>query len=148
VRETVTFAESRCLPALIAAALVVMGVLIILLSTLWYSRLVGMLALLGAIWPLMRSLKPRWILKLEGDRVLFNDLPFKRVTEIHLTHVRAVRIADLTVQGSGADGGIGFQKALVLEGSGRTWSLPLPAMQTEADDVAAEVHRRLRHLQR
>ena len=64
--------------------------------------------LIAALWPLYRSVRPRWVLRLMNGKLLYHDLISKRVTEVELASVTNVRVNKRPIFGVGAEGGNRF----------------------------------------
>jgi hypothetical protein len=143
VKATATFFEARWLPATISGVLILLGVVVLFSASTTATRIVGTCAFLASIWPLFRCLNPRWVVKIEPGKVLLHDLTLRKVTEVDLSKVQSVRIDEITVPNSGADGGIGFQKQIVFQGREHSWTLPLPLLQARVQDVAEAIRSHL-----
>lgn len=103
---------------------------------------VGVLVLV-ACWPMYRSLRPRWVLHIENNKLRFNDLYARKIVEVDLATVVSARLDKTVVFGVGSEGGTGFQKKLVLETPNQTLQFPLPFLAGKAERALAAVRTHL-----
>jgi hypothetical protein len=144
VNHTITYTESRLLPAMIAGCLLLTAVCVSLSAEQFSMRLIVVGALvLAACWPMYRSLRPRWVLHIEKNKLRFNDLYARKVVEVDLATVVSARLDKTVVSGVGSEGGIGFQKKLVLETPTQALQLPLPFLAGKAERALAAVRNAL-----
>lgn len=140
VSKSLTITEARILPAGIAIFSMLIGTLALFsdaASTV--SRWIAVAMFVVAVWPLYRGFRPRWVLRLENGKLLYQDLSSKRITEVDMTAVTNVRINKTVTSGVGAEGGIGFQNELVLEVSNQPVVLPLPFLEIAASKAAQAI---------
>jgi hypothetical protein len=129
---------------MIAGCLLLTAVCVLLSDEQFSMRLIVFGALvLAACWPLYRSLRPRWVLHIENNKLRFNDLYAQKIIEVDLATVVSARLDKLVVSGVGADGGIGFQQRLVLQTPNQALQLPLPFLTGKAERALAAVRNAL-----
>ena len=140
MNHTITYTESRLLPAMIAGCFLLTAVCVWLSAERFSIRLIAVSALvLAACWPMYRSLRPRWVLHIEKDKLRFNDIYARKVVEVDLATDVSARLDKLVVSGVGSEGGIGFQTVLVLQTPSHTCELPLPFPAGKAERALAAV---------
>src|SRR5688500_10315112 len=106
VGRSITISESRLLPVMIAVVLVMTASLTFLSDAPQPLRvIIASVLALASIWPLYRSIRPRWVLRINEGTLCYNDLNSKRMIEINLSRVVNAKVDEVTVLGSDADGG-------------------------------------------
>ena len=130
VRGEVTITESRVLPGIIGGFLLAFGCVVAMSDGPVGMRVgVAACAITGAVWPLYRCLRPRWVFRFSESKFWFRELGSKQIAEFDLKCVSASRINKKAVSGVGAEGGIGFQTELVLTTQNGTSALNLPFLE-------------------
>jgi hypothetical protein len=129
VNHTVNIREARWLPAVIASVAILTGAAAITFSAGSISIWFGVGALLAAIFALYRAFRPRSVLRIDGTKLLFNDLIRKRTIEIEAGSGAEIRLHRRTELGGE---GLGFWSELTVQTSEGVVTLPLPLLEVTA----------------
>lgn len=130
MKGEVTITESRVLPGIIGGFLLAFACVVA--ASDWSTRMrasVAGCAIAGAVWPLYRCLRPRWVFRFSESKFWFRELGSKQIAEFDLTDVSASRINKKVVLGVGAEGGFGYETELVLTTPTGNSALNLPFLQ-------------------
>ena len=130
MKGEVTITESRVLPGIIGGFLLAFGCVVA--ASDWSTGMrasVAGCAIAGAVWPLYRCLRPRWVFRFSESKFWFRELGSKQIAEFDLKRVSASRIIEKAVSGVGAEGGIGFETELVLTTATGNSTLNLPFLE-------------------
>lgn len=134
------FTESRLLPAMCA------GVALVTALAVWLSAerlliralLVGAFLLAGC-YATYRSLHPRWVVRVEKNKLRFNNLYERKIVEVDLATVVSAQIQETEHWVVGLGEGLGFQNWLVLQTKDQSLRLPLPFLAGRPDRVLLAV---------
>jgi hypothetical protein len=138
--HSITFSESRVLPALIVGVIVLMASFILVSADVSIGTrmlLVGGLAL-AVMWPVRRILYPRWVLRITESKLYYRDLSSKEVIEIDKATVSKVSVRR-KAQFDASTEGVGFQNYLVLQTNCKTWELQLPVMSVKSKTITEAI---------
>lgn len=132
VKPSITFSESRLLPALIVSFLGLAAMLILISDVSNWTRLLVIVGFaLVIIWPMRRLFYPRWVIQITENSLRYHNVGSKQTIEIETSRIITACIQTTTMLGSGADGGVGIQNELVLKTDDKVWTLPLPFLSVK-----------------
>ena len=122
--------QSRRLPALQAiTATALAAVFYFSNEVLPYRLVIPLIFFPLACWWFYVSKNPRWVLKVEGGALYFQNPMNGKVTEIPGSIIKSLRLKKYV--GDSADG-IGFQNELLVETDQQTITFSLPIMEISA----------------
>jgi len=137
-----TFLEGRILPAMIACFALTFIIIVSCSDILFFWKaVIAAIFLLGAGWTAYRAIVPRRIVRIGEGKLLYFNPVSKQTTEVELNKIRHARIGGRYCFNVGAEGGIGFQKELIIETDDKTWVFPLPLMSENANKVIEAIYR-------
>ena len=130
-----TIFESRLLPSIIGCFLLVFAGLVFFSSAPDLLRTSVLLAAIAvALLPFYRCFRPRLIFHFDQGKLKFYDVFCRKMVEFDLAAITCVKVEEATLIG-GAEGGIGFEKRLILESENGPVTLRFPFLEISSADL-------------
>lgn len=133
--HSITVTESRLLPGILGSMLLAFAGLVMASDAPSSVRLpIGITAIVISGWPVFRCVCPRWIFRLCQHRLYFRDVFSRQIVQFDLANVSAANLKEKSMTG-GAEGGIGWEKVLILETKNGKSELRFPRLAIPVADV-------------